>query len=243
MEKQKSQAKTNLVGLSENPYPGRGIVMGLDETGKNLVQIYWIMGRSANSRNRIFVKDDENSVNTAPADASKVEDASLIIYTAMKESSSSIFAVSNGHQTGDAIGMDFVTFINEWKYEPDHPNYTHRITGLIDIGTEKDNLFAGFIVLKKSPFSNRCNMSAYELDISEPGLGYCVTTYSGDGNPLPSFEGDPYLLPILGDIKDVGKSIWENLNEENRVSLVVKFINIESQISSIEIINKYEAVI
>jgi hypothetical protein len=240
----KNQAQENLLKLKENPYPGRGIIVGMDETGKYLIQVYWIMGRSENSRNRVFVLDDDDTngtLRTAAADPAKVKDPSLIIYTAMSETLMK-YAVSNGHQTMDALSEKGLNeSMKSWQYEPDKPNFTPRITALVQPRVWSPQT-AEISILKKSQFSDLCQRNLYVVPISTPGLGYCITTYSGDGNPLPAFEGDPYLLPLPGDIYNVAQTIWDVLNEENRVSLAVKFIGIETRETFIEIINKYNAV-
>jgi len=240
-------AESNLARLKLNPYPGRGLVLGTDALAENLIEAYWIMGRSPNSRNRIFVSEDGMELKTMAADQQKVEDPSLIIYTAMNDDSAN-FVVSNGHQTNQilnypGIGLGMGYFIEnqncEYKYEPDAPNYTPRISGLIVMGEQP---FAEILILKKSPFSLSCDKQLYRYDNFLPGYGYCVTTYNGDGDPLPSFTGEPYLLPLDGDIKELVKKLWDCLNEENRVSLAVKFINKETGDVTIEIINKYATV-
>ncbi|MHB8903988.1 MAG: IMP cyclohydrolase [Patescibacteria group bacterium] len=242
--KRKKLAQENLLKLKNNPYPGRGIIVGMDETGKYLVQVYWIMGRSENSRNRIFVVDDDDShgtLKTAAADPAKVKDPSLIIYTAMYETLTR-YAVSNGHQTGSALAKrGLKAAMESWQYEPDSPNFTPRITAVMRPRAWEKQI-AEISILKKSQFSDACQRDLYVVPISTPGLGYCVTTYSGDGNPLPSFEGNPYLLPLTGGIYGVTQTIWDVLNEENRVSLAVKFIEIETRETFIEIVNKYNAV-
>lgn len=245
----KETAESNLLCLKNNLYPGRGLIMGVSADGYSLVQVYWIMGRSENSRNRIFVAEDKGVLKTAPADPSKVKDPSLIIYTAMLEYEG-LFAVSNGAQTEDAI-TDFTLLdvMLRWNYEPDVPNYTPRITGLFNAAdvinphhTERANHFGEICVIKRSPegeFSNHCY---YRLLNWTPGIGYCVTTYSGDGDPLPSFQGEPYLLPLGGSPEETAEKIWQSLNEENRISLAVKFINPGTWKSKMHIINKYQAV-
>lgn len=237
----KKLAEENLLRLKENPYPGRGIVVGIDESGKFLVQVYWIMGRSENSRNRLFVVDG-CVLRTSPADPAKVKDPSLIIYTAMDECGTK-FSVSNGAQTSDALLLGGLQFaLRDWKYEPDSPNFTPRITAVVD---RKPLL--GFVseisMLKKSPISDVCESDLWVVELSS-GFGYCITTYSGDGNPLPAFKGDPYKLPLLGDIEEIASTFWDTLNEENKISLAVKFIPIEADSDSfIKVINKYEAVV
>ncbi|MEI7620504.1 MAG: IMP cyclohydrolase [Candidatus Falkowbacteria bacterium] len=244
----KDRAERNFLTLAINRYPGRGLVLGMDETGKYLIQAYWIMGRSENSRNRIFVCEDGRELKTKAADPDKVEDPSLIIYTAMNDDSCN-FVVSNGHQTNPVLsycdsffGVGSLIEDNDWeyKYEPDAPNYTPRITGAITIDAEKP--FAEILILKKSPFSMACEKQLFRYNDFHPGIGHCVTTYAGDGDPLPSFEGEPYLLPLNGSITNIAKELWATLDEENKVSLAVKFINIENGETSVEIINKYEAV-
>ncbi len=232
-------AQANLAALTENLYPGRGIILGMDTSGKFLVQVYWIMGRSENSRNRVFIIDSDGKLKTAPADPEKVKDPSLIIYTAMADNYQS-YAVSNGAQTEDVLSRDGLKTLtkNNWQYEPDKPNFTPRITGLFRLrlfGTP----VAEFSILKKSPSSDLCEESLYEVLLTEPGIGCCVTTYDGDGDPLPSFSGKPYILPLEGDINNVAKTIWDALDEDNRVSLAVKFIGFKVQETKLQIINRY----
>lgn len=234
----KELAQKNLLELKSNVYPGRGIIVGLDETGKYLIQVYWIMGRSENSRNRVFIIGDERTLEAAPADPTKVKDPSLIIYTAMAETATT-YAVSNGNQTFDALspkGLEFAML--GWQYEPDPPNFTPRISAVVSPKQGSEQL-AEISILKKSPSSDECERRFYELPLTTPGLGYCITTYSGDGNPLPAFKGAPYLLPLAGGIKKVAQSIWDCLNEENRVSLAVKFIDIGNKEVLMTVVNKY----
>ena len=244
----KKLAYQNLAALAANPYPGRGLIVGLDEAGENLIQVYWIMGRSANSRNRIFIEDEDRVgvLKTAPANLSKVQDPSLIIYTAMDyDEMTNFHVVTNGHHTGSVLrdGLENLAF--DWGYEPDAPNFTPRI-GATAFFDDQDNHFAQLALLKKSPFfeGNQAGEGTdfyfYELSIF-PGCGYCVTTYSGDGDPLPSFTGDPYLLPLSGSIEDIAQTIWKALDPENRVSLAVKSISREGEIG-LHIINKYSQV-
>jgi len=241
----KEWAQVNLKVLGDNPYPGRGLIIGLSEDGKQLIQVYWIMGRSANSRNRVFISDDCRSLRTSPSDASKVKDSSLIIYQAMAENSD-LYVVSNGDQTdsvieGDKHCVDFQKTMLTRQYEPDAPNFTPRISAIFSKRLEKP--FAEISVLKKTEFGFGCNRFLYRYDEFHPGIGYCVTTYVGDGDPLPSFCGEPYLLPLPGDIDNVAGTIWNSLNEENRVSLAVRFISAGADDSSaMKIVNKYSIV-
>ncbi len=238
-------AKANFLALSRNPYPGRGIVVGLDETSEHLIQVYWIMGRSENSRNRVFKADDQTGrLYTEAADASKMKDPSLIIYNAMLEEWG-YYVVSNGDQTDTVVkwlGQPHGPFSLEPAlmgrlYEPDEPNFTQRITAVSKIALGRSQLIL-MSILRKSQFSGRCDRLTYELDVN-PGLGFCITTYSGDGNPLPPFRGDPLVMPLIGGMKDVAEAYWEALNPENRVSLAVKWIEKFNGRSDIHIINKY----
>lgn len=236
-------AENNLLALKENPYPGRGIIAGMDETGEYLVQVYWIMGRSENSRNRIFVCEKGGILKTAAADLKKIKDPSLIIYTAMAENRDQ-YAVSNGEQTMDAVlnkeGLGKAMM--RWEYEPDAPNFTPRITAIFDLS--RGCPLAEMSILKKSPINSQSDEYFYRLPLSmsSAGLGYCITTYSGDGDPLPPFQGDPYLLPLIGDIENVAQTIWDTLNKDNRVSLAVKFIRQRTRQTLMKVINKYKAV-
>lgn len=247
-ERYQALAKRNLQKLAKNSYPGRGIVVGTSADGHHLVQIYWIMGRSENSRNRIF-KSDGGRLYTEAADPSKMKDPRLIIYNAMAEDRGS-FVVSNGDQTDTVIKSFKRTegSILSWalftrQYEPDSPNFTPRITALCT-AVSPGNCFTQLSILRKSElsqgFSNdHCERFYYEYGNITPGFGYCITTYLGDGNPLPAFVGEPYLMPVGNDMAEVAKQYWSTLNWENRVSLAVKFIDLKTFTSKIEIINQY----
>ncbi|HWP68632.1 MAG TPA: IMP cyclohydrolase [Rectinemataceae bacterium] len=240
----KTLAGNNILALAANPYPGRGIVAGLDESGRYMIQVYWIMGRSPNSRNRVFGADDNGRLFTEAADPSKVDDPSLIIYNAMLESGL-YYVVSNGDQTDtviSALGPNVFSLdlaLRGREYEPDKPNFTPRITAISSIAKGRIALFMS--VLRRSPFREGCDRSTYELSPA-PGFGYCIMTYAGDGFPLPPFLGDPVLMPLVGGIEEIANDYWAALNEENRVSLAVKSIQISSGHSSIHIINKYTQV-
>jgi len=240
-------ADANLKKLAENTYPGRGIIAGLDETEKYLIQVYWIMGRSANSRNRIFAETMPGRLVTEAADSTKVKDPSLIMYTAMNSLNNQHFSISNGHQTDDALKAAHwcillhadTNFSDKWKYEPDEPNFTPRITSVF---TKEANNFLQISIIKKSPFDDSCTRHLHLYSNLHPGFGYCVTTYKGDGDPLPSFEGEPFLLPLEGSHEFILDSYWSTLNQENKISLAVKFINIETWEEKTLIKNKYEKV-
>jgi len=247
MTTEKQIASANLDWLHSNPYPGHGLILGLDESGKNLVQIYWIMGRSPNSRNRVFVSETWGRLFTQAADPSKVKDPSLIIYDAMLEKDG-YYVVSNGNQTTAVLdghhrfgyGMEKSLRDFNFQYEPDSPNFTPRITGVCLTGY--DSLIAEIAVLRKSPWGKSCERSFHKYVELGQGFGHCVTTYSGDGNPLPAFTGAPMLMPLLGDIVQICDTFWNALNPDNRVSLAVKFISKQTGISVFEIRNKYAPV-
>ncbi|MFP4379552.1 MAG: IMP cyclohydrolase [Candidatus Sumerlaeia bacterium] len=237
------EAIKNLEELGKNPYPGRGIIIGMGEKGESLIQVYWIMGRSPNSRNRVFEKDGA-LLRTAAADPSKVQDPSLIIYNAMREMNG-LYVVTNGDQTDTIIqgiltGTTFCQALNTRAYEPDAPNFTPRISGICSL---KDGLpWAELSVLKKSVFGAHTDRHCFRYEEFGPGLGHCITTYMGDGDPLPSFSGEPRLMPLEGSISELANNIWNHLNEDNRVSLAVKFIDIETGGSNLHVINKYSKV-
>jgi IMP cyclohydrolase len=244
------EAQKNLEWLRGNIYPGRGLVMGMDETGENLVQIYWIMGRSENSRNRVF-SHEAGRVFTEAADPAKVKDPSLIIYNAMCESHAVVpkygyrfCAVSNGCQTDAIIHQcdeeaPLTSAMAKFHYEPDAPNFTPRISGLCKVngvGTYS----AEMSILRKSPWTDDCDRAHYTYFHIAPGFGYCLTTYLGDGDPLPSFHGEPLLMPIIGSEIAIMAIYWDALNKNNRVSLVVKIIPISGGPSKVHIVNRFE---
>lgn len=226
--------------LKENAYPGRGIVIGRSADGKKAVSAYFIMGRSSNSRNRIFAVEGEG-IRTEAFDPSKLEDPSLIIYAPVRVLGNKTI-VTNGDQT-DTIyeGMDkqltFEQSLRCREFEPDAPNYTPRISGIMHV--ESGNYNYAMSILKSSngnPDSCQRYTFAYENPVA--GEGHFIHTYMHDGNPLPSFEGEPKLVGIDGDIDTFTDKIWESLNEENKVSLFVRFINIETGTYETRIINK-----
>jgi IMP cyclohydrolase len=248
------KAKVNLEALRINPYPGRGIIVGMDETGENLVQVYWIMGRSDNSRNRVFQSDDTGKVWTEAADPSAVEDPSLIIYTAMLEHKNGLCAVSNGLQT-DAIIFStkwndltkgFHEIMHSYKYEPDSPNFTPRISAICRTVIRTSMIskmlsfppYAEMAILKKSPRGKECDRFFYSIEDFIKGVGLCMTTYEGPGDPLPSFDRYPYPLPLGGNIDDILQGYWKTLDKENKVSLAVKFIPLNGDQTTVKTINK-----
>jgi IMP cyclohydrolase len=238
-------AQANLLALGQNPYPGRGIVAGLDETGQYLVQVYWIMGRSENSRNRVFKADNETGrLFTEAADPSKVKDPSLIIYNAMRERgdwyNTLHYVVSNGDQTDTVVEsmgpLSLYEVLAGRRYEPDAPNFTQRITAVHSLWKERP--FLQMSILRRSMLGEACDGVLFVYDQLHPGYGYCITTYSGDGDPLPPFYGDPIVMPLVGGMQDIAWTYWDSLNEANRVSLAVKWIEVGNGRSDIRIINK-----
>ncbi len=248
-------ARKNFDDLSENPYPGRGIVVGLDVTGHFLVMIYWIMGRGKDSRNRVF-NSKGGRLFTEAANPAEMEDPSLIIYNAMQEKvipaerALGFYVVSNGDQTDTVFeGLSALlhphytylpTCLKERTYEPDKPNNTPRITAVAHLGSDK--LRVEFAVLRRSRFDESCERDFFIKEKIPAGLGYYVSTYSWDGNPLPHFRGEPILLPIEGNINQLKDRFWNTLNPDNRVSLAVKFVSLATGKSKLKILNKYEKV-
>jgi IMP cyclohydrolase len=216
--------------VEQNPYPGRGIVAGRATDG-SWIQVYWIMGRSENSRNRLFVCED-GILRTQAADPAKVEDPSLIIYQAMRTSGRR-YIVSNGVQT-DAIwqgledGAHFADTLSNWYHEPDAPNYTPRISGCVDLSGGAAVLWLS--ILKVSPFSNdESERHFFRYENVEAGYGYAITTYRGDGDPLPSFAGAPYVLALPGSAEQIVEHFWQSLDSDNKISLAVRHIATNGQ--------------
>lgn len=225
--------------LADNTYPGRGIVIGKTEDGKKAAVAYFIMGRSENSRNRVF-KEVDDAVVTEPFDFSKVEDPSLIIYSAIRKYENKLI-VTNGDQT-DTI-YDFVSKSECFKralktreFEPDAPNFTPRISGML---TFKDNDFKYQMSILKSADEkgSACNRYFYEYAPIN-GLGHFIHTYVCDGNPIPTFQGEPERVKIPNCIDAFTKAIWENLNEQNKISLYVRFVDLETGAVENRMINK-----
>ena len=226
--------------LKSNTYPGRGIVIGKTKYGKKAVTAYFIMGRSNNSRNRVFVEDGEG-IRTQAFDPSKLEDPSLIIYAPVRVLGNKTI-VTNGDQT-DTIyeGMDkqltFEQSLRTREFEPDAPNYTPRISGIMHVENRKYN-YAMSILKSNNGNPEACNRYTFAYENPVAGEGHFIHTYMHDGNPLPSFEGEPKLVEINGDIDEFTNMVWTNLNEDNKVSLFVRFIDIETGEYETRIVNK-----
>lgn len=226
--------------LKGNAYPGRGIVIGRSADGKKAVAAYFIMGRSSNSRNRVFVTEGEG-IRTEAFDASKLEDPSLIIYAPVRVLRGKTI-VTNGDQTdtiydGMESGMSFEQSLRSREFEPDAPNYTPRISGVMEVEDGKYS-YAMSILKSNNGSPDSCNRYTFSYENPAAGEGRFIHTYMRDGNSLPSFEGEPKPVRISGGIDAFTKEIWESLNEENKVSLFVRFIDIETGDYETRIINK-----
>ena len=226
--------------LKANSYPGRGIIIGKTPDGKSAVTAYFIMGRSTNSRNRIFVEDGEG-IRTQAFDPALLTDPSLIIYSPVRVLGNKTI-VTNGDQT-DTIydGMDrqltFEQSLRCREFEPDGPNYTPRISGIMHIENGTYNYAMSIL---KSNNGNPDAVNRYTFAYEKPvnGEGHFIHTYLGDGDPLPSFEGEPKLVGIEGGIDKFTDMVWSSLNEDNKVSLFVRFIDIETGKYESRIVNK-----
>jgi IMP cyclohydrolase len=240
-------AKSNLQELGENPYPGRGIVQGVNPRGDEFQQAYWVMGRSENSRNRILVEND-GIVRTEAFDPSKVTDPSLIIYNAMR-AHGDIHIASNGDQTDTVIdflkvGKTFKEALETRTYEPDAPNYTPRITAFVELLKERFATSGISIIRKSIEYSEEPVRQNYTVNLvateTRKGIGDTVHTYSGDGDPLPSFDQPPYPIPLAETIDETAETLWSNLDKNNRVALVVKGIHLATGDVNFRIINAHE---
>lgn len=226
--------------LAATTYPGRGIVIGKSKDGKKAVTAYFIMGRSANSRNRVFVEDGEG-IRTQAFDPSKLEDPSLIIYAPVRVLGNKTI-VTNGDQT-DTIyeGMDkqltFEQSLRSREFEPDGPNYTPRISGVMHIENGTFN-YAMSILKSNNGNPESCNRYTFAYENPAAGEGHFIHTYKCDGNPLPSFEGEPKLIAIPDDMDAFAGSLWNSLNADNKVSLFVRYIDIATGTYETKIINK-----
>lgn len=226
--------------LAGNSYPGRGIVIGKSGDGKYAVTAYFIMGRSVNSRNRVFVTEGEG-IRTQAYDPAKLEDPSLVIYAPVRVLGNKTI-VTNGDQTDTIYELmdkqqTFEQALRTRTFEPDGPNYTPRISGIMHIENGGYN-YAMSILKSNQGDPSSCQRYTFAYENPKAGEGHFIHTYMGDGNPLPSFEGEPALVEIDGDIDSFTKMIWDNLNEENKVSLFVRFIEIESGKYETRIVNK-----
>ena len=226
--------------LKDNTYPGRGIIIGKTPDGKKAMTAYFIMGRSENSRNRVFTEKN-GEVFTEPFDAAKVQDPSLIIYAAIRSFGNNL-VVTNGNQTDTVVeglqtGKGFSEALESREFEPDVPNFTPRISGLMHVEGGKYD-FSMSILKSNDGDPDCCNRYTFTYDNPKAGEGRFIHTYIGDGNPLPSFAGEPTKVDISGDIDAFTEMVWNALNEDNKVSLFVRFIDIATGKYETRIVNK-----
>ena len=224
--------------LRSNPYPGRGIVLGQTPDGKHAVTAYFIMGRSANSRNRIFVEEPDG-IRTEAYDPSKLEDPSLIIYHPVRQFGRGLI-VTNGDQT-DTIrdylkkGLPMEQALRTREFEPDGPNWTPRISGLLS----PDGSYKLSILKSADAQGSACVRQTFEYP-ALPGVGHFLHTYVTDGNPIPTFQGEPERVAISDDIDTFAAALWESLNEANKISLFVRFTDLASNTFTQRIYNKQQ---
>ncbi len=229
--------------LKNNEYPGRGILLGRSADDKYGVIVYFIMGRSENSRNRIFV-DTNDGIQTQAFDEAKMTDPSLIIYHPVRvlmdeETDLPVTIVTNGDQTDtirDFILEDesYVTALNTREFEPDGPNYTPRISGIL----YPNGTYVLSILKTLEGDPDCCVRNYFTYDGPKAGTGHFISTYEGNGSPLPSFRGEPRFVKLAGNIDDFTEEVWEALSEDNKVSLFVRYVNLETGAADTRIINK-----
>ena len=222
--------------LRGNAYPGRGIVIGKSQDGGCAVVAYFIMGRSVNSRNRVFAEEPDG-IRTEAADPAKMEDPSLIIYHPVRQIGRGLI-VTNGDQT-DTIrdflekGLPFEQALRTREFEPDGPNWTPRISGLLS----PDGSYKLSILKAADEAGTACLRQTFEYP-GQAGLGHFLHTYQCDGSPIPSFEGEPTPVTIEGDIDAFTNGLWESLNQDNKVSLFVRYIDLATGQAQTRIVNK-----
>ena len=226
--------------LQGNAYPGRGIIIGKSADGTKAVTAYFIMGRSENSRNRIFVEEGQG-IRTEAFDPSKLVDPSLIIYAPVRVLGNDTI-VTNGDQTdtvyeGLEKGLTFEQSLRSRQFEPDEPNCTPRISGLLHVADGEFH-YAMSILKSNNGNPDACNRYTFTYENPVNGEGHFIHTYMHDDNPLPSFEGEPKLVAIDDDMDTFANMLWENLNEDNKVSLFVRYIDIETGKYETRIVNK-----
>ena len=224
--------------LASNTYPGRGIVLGMTADGKQSVAAYFIMGRSVNSRNRVFVEEPDG-IRTEAFDPSKLEDPSLIIYHPVREVGRGLI-VTNGDQTDTILeylerGLPMEQALRTREFEPDGPNWTPRISGLLS----PDGSYKLSILKSADAEGSACARQTFEYP-ALPGLGHFLHTYVCDGNPIPTFQGEPERVAIKGDIDTFTAQLWDNLNPDNKISLFVRFTDLETRAYQQRILNKHQ---
>ena len=224
--------------LAGNSYPGRGIILGLTPDGKRAVAAYFIMGRSVNSRNRVFLPEPDG-IRTEAHDPALLKDPSLIIYHPVREYGDFLI-VTNGDQT-DTVreylmkGSDFESALRTRRFEPDGPNWTPRISGITNLKTGDYKLS---ILKSADPEGSACLRQTFEY-APLPGLGHFLHTYVCDGNPIPSFQGEPERVDTLDDIEAYTELLWNNLNADNKISLYVRYTALADGSLEQRIVNKH----
>ena len=224
--------------ITGNPYVGRGIIAGLSENGRYAVAAYFIMGRSSNSRNRVFTKKN-GEIFTEPFDASKVQDPSLIIYAALRKFENKLI-FTNGDQTdtiynGVKCGATFSGALATREFEPDKPNFTPRISCMMTLG--KPLTYEMSILKSEDEDGTDCCRFTFSYK-AQPGLGHFIHTYVTDGNPIPTFQGEPERVIIPDDIDEFTNKLWRGLDEDNKISLYVRYTDLESGEETDRLINK-----
>ncbi len=225
--------------IRDNSYVGRGIVIGKSANGKAAVTAYFIMGRSRNSRNRVFVERD-GALFTEPFDPSLVEDPSLIIYAAERNYKNNL-VLTNGDQTDTVVeglkaGKSFKEALESRSFEPDAPNFTPRISGILTFA-DKDFSYEMSILKSADAEGSACNRYTFSYT-ALPGLGHFIHTYVGDGAPLPTFQGEPERVEIGNDIDAFTNSLWNALNHDNRISLFVRYTDLATGKEEKRLINQ-----
>ena len=225
--------------LADNTYPGRGIIIGKTPDGKKAVAAYFIMGRSANSRNRVFTEKN-GEIFTEPFDASKVEDPSLIIYAAVRQYENNLI-VTNGNQTdtvydGLKAGKGFAEALESREFEPDAPNFTPRISGMLTFG-KGDFTYRMSILKSADAEGSACNRFTYKY-APKNGLGHFLHTYVCDGSPIPTFQGEPERIAVCDSIDEMTERVWNALNEQNKISLYVRYVDLETGAVENRLVNK-----
>lgn len=227
--------------LSERSYPGRGILLGRSSDNKKAVIAYFIMGRSENSRNRVFEKT-QDGIRTKAYDESKMADPSLIIYHPVRKTENGITIVTNGDQTDTirdylAAGKSFTQALRSRTFEPDGPNWTPRISGMV----KPDGSYCLSILKSLDGDASCACRSFFEYAAPKAGTGHFISTYVGFGSPIPSFTGEPVLTELTAKTaQELAESIWENLNPDNKISLYISYIDLENGEEETTLINKYE---
>ena len=225
--------------LKDNTYPGRGIIIGKTPDGAKAMTAYFIMGRSDNSRNRIFTEKN-GEVFTEPFDAAKVQDPSLIIYAAIRSYENNLI-VTNGNQTdtiwdGLKEGKTFSAALESREFEPDGPNFTPRISGMLTFG-DGDFTYQMSILKSADAEGSACNRFTFSYAPLN-GLGHFLHTYVCDGNPIPTFQGEPERIAVCDDIDEMTDRLWTSLNEQNKISLYVRYVDLKTGAAENRLVNK-----